>query len=711
MFRKYKNFTERKYVMNQRLETLIYRILKGNDPFACRGSHLAPAFKNADQSEKLQMMKNEYSKTIQFDGESLLCGYYPSFSFTEGNQPDIREHLERINEKYHPYKTKLFVPGGNHYTVDFEYVIKHGISALLEKIEIKKSEITDECQKNFLNDLYCAGQLIVAWAEAYAQALDTAAKNEKEKKRCEELLQMANICRRVPNLPATSFREAIQCYYFTFILFPDGMGRLDQYLYPYYHADTEKGVLTRKQALDLIEELFIKVFAFFGKDEARSANNHCVIGGYTPDGECGHNECTSLILEAVTELPLWRPQVSYRVTAKTTAAQMEEVINANYKRPDLVMFLNDDAIMRGLESVGVSPADAANYSSSGCNETVLTGCSQVGALEGHINIMHSLEKLMRDSDNLLSIDNFNDFYHAYEEYLHKDLDLIFRYSYDRDSTSAMRTRAVHSLLTTGCIDSATPIEKGGAKYNFCTWCLTGIVNLADSLSIIKQMVFDEKRFTLAELGHFLKADWEGFEDQRSYIRNNGRYFGNDDDRVDLLVNKISASVNAFAKNYTPYRGGMYLFGTLVGYELSHMVFGKNSGASIDGRYAGEPFAASITAFPGADKNGMTAYLKSAAKIDENLIQSSVVVNLKLHKALADTEEKRKRLVAVLRSYFKLGGIQLQINYLSADELIKAQKNPEQYQHLRVRVTGFSGFFTSFDKNLQDEIINRCLHTN
>jgi formate C-acetyltransferase len=225
------------------------------------------------------------------------------------------------------------------------------------------------------------------------------------------------------------------------------------------------------------------------------------------------------------------------------------------------------------------------------------------------------------------------------------------------------------------------------------------------------MVFDEKVFTLTQLSNFLKANWEGYEAQRSYILNNGRYFGNDDDYVDLLINKVAESVNKFSEMYTPYRTGRYLFGTLTGYELSHLRFGKITGASPDGRYSGDPFSASIATFPGADKNGMTAYLKSAAKLDETLIQSSVVVNLKLDRAFADTEKKKERLASVLQTYFDLGGIQLQTIYVSPDELIKAQKEPERYQTLRVRVTGFSGFFTSFDKALQDEIIKRYLHTN
>ena len=488
------------------------------------------------------------------------------------------------------------------------------------------------------------------------------------------------------------------------------MGRLDQYLYPYYINDIHEGILSRDEALALIEELFIKIFGFLGKNESRSANHHGVVAGYTAEGECGHNECTSLILQAITEIPVWRPQISYRVTQKTTRDQLKEAIEAHCKRPDLIMFLNDDAILKGLVNAGVSLEDAVEYSSSGCNETVLTGFSHPGALEGHINIMYSLDRLLKDVDKLDSIHSFDGFYKAFEECLGTDLDVIFHYSCEKDAIKAQEPLPMRSLLTNGCISSATSITKGGAKYNFCTWCLTGLINLADSLSIIRQMVFEERRYSFKELTRFLEANWYGYEKHRAYILNNGHYFGNDDDRVDLLINKICASVNKFAEKYTPYRGGRYLFGTLTGYEISHIAFGRTSGASVDGRHAAEPFAASIAAYPGAEKKGMTAYLKSAAKIDPHLVQSSVVVNLMLDKALVDTAEKRELLTCVLRTYFQLGGIQLQINYLSANELKDAQKNPEKYQNLRVRVTGFSGFFTSLEQNLQDEIINRQLHT-
>ena len=664
---------------------------------------------NEDMNERARLIRREYAKLIEIDEYSQLAGEYFNVWFLEPKRTSNNENEEMAAmEKYEAFGNKLYMSGGNHLTADFDSVLKNGIRGLIDQIDKAQKNLSDKNQESLLSDLYFTAESAIAWTQAHIDALHNAAYKSESQERRAELLEMAKICGRVPYLPASSFREAVQSYYFTYLLFsPDGLGRIDQYLYPYYIDDIKKGILTHNDALELIEELFIKIFAWLGKSEVRSGNHHGVVAGYTEDGECAHNECTSLILQAITDLPIWRPQISYRVTAKTTIDQLQEAVEAHCKRPDLIMFLNDDAILKGLVSSGVAYKDAVGYSSSGCNETVLTGCSQPGALEGHINVMLSLERLLKDKEKLERILSFDDFYKLFEEYIREDLDIIFKYSYARDSFSTQPL--IRSLLTSGCISSGRSIDKGGAKYNFCTWCLTGLINLADSLSIINQTVFDEKRYTIKELSAFLEANWKGYEKQRAYIINNGRYFGNDDDRADLLINRICATVNKIAECYTPYRGGKHLFGTLTGYEISHIVLGSASGASVDGRRAGEPFSASVAAYPSADKKGMTSYLKSASKLDSTLIQSSVVVNLKLDKALIDTKEKRALLTSALRTYFRLGGIQLQINYLSADELIDAQKNPEKYPNLRVRVTGFSGFFTSLERKLQDEIIARQLH--
>ena len=641
------------------------------------------------------------------DEYSLLAGAKINPNrFEEKPIPDIWAW----RKDYMEYENTLFMRGGNHKSANFEYVLNHGLQGHMEHIAQRRQTVTQPEQTAFLDSLARTCDALIAWSAQLSQACLEAAENAICPERKEELLKLAEICKKVPQYPAETFWEAVQSYWFMFILFPDGLGRIDQYLYPFYETDIKKGILTRDRALELIEELFLKIFRTTGGIEHEwSALNHGVLAGYRADGGESHNECTSLILEAVTDLPSWRPQFSYRVTKHTTMDQFLEVMEVNYKRPDLIIFLNDDVVVPNLVNVGIAYEDAVNYSESGCNETIATGCSQMGNIEGHINIVRSFERLLKDQDTLANIQTFDEFYQAYERELKTDLEIVIETAYIRDKATAEYEDLIQSLFTDGCIDSATSIHKGGAKYNYCTWCLTGIVNIADSMSVIRQMVFEENRFSLTQLADMLKADWVGYEKERSYILNNGRYFGNDDDYVDMLVNRVGASVNKISSAHTPYRGGSYLFGTLTGYEISHVVFGKLCMATPDGRHAADPFAASITAYPGADKNGMTSYLKSAAKLDGNVFASSVVVNLKLDRAIADTVDKRKRLAAIFMAYIRMGGVQLQMNYLSADELIKAQQNPEKYRNLRVRVTGFSGFFTTFDKTLQDELISRSLH--
>ena len=204
-------------------------------------------------------------------------------------------------------------------------------------------------------------------------------------------------------------------------------------------------------------------------------------------------------------------------------------------------------------------------------------------------------------------------------------------------------------------------------------------------------------------------NWKGYEQVRSYIVNKCKFFGNDND-ADTLINRISESVCKISDGHTPFRGGKYIFGTLTGYAISHVGLGKDSPASPDGRYKGGAFAASICSTSETARKGVTAYLKSAAKIDGRFLPSSVVVNLTLDTSGLDKERAQSLLLSLLSSYFALGGVHLQINYLSSEILKDAKLHPEKYQSLRVRVTGFSGFFTTFEEKLQDEIINRSLYS-
>ena len=694
-------------VTTLRIQKMLDRVLGEASVESLDIEKARPVIQSARGDDKIKAIREELEALIRVDGESLILGNYPPFPFwQEPLEPRDRSAFEEFSK----LRDRLFIAGGNHKTANFDYVLNHGIEGYLKKIDEAKREFSGDAQKlDFLDGLTLVCHEIIAWVSAHADACEKKAACEENEARKKELLSMARISRKVPYKPAESFYEAVQSYFYTFMLFPDGLGRIDAYLYPFYKNDLEKGIINEQDAFELIENLFINIFARLGKRKEKSGDNHGVVAGYTKSGECGHNACTSLILKAVTDLPIWRPQISYRYTKRTTREQFLEAIKTNLKRPDLIMFLNDDVVIENLDRLGIPFEDAIAYSVSGCNETVLTGCSQMGSIEGHINLMYSFERLMCDGDRLEKTTCFEELYAALEEKLKEDIATVIRYSHVRDEHISYDPSWMESLFTSGCIESATPISKGGAKYNACTWCLTGIVNLADSLSAIRQVVFEDKLLTLGELAQAIASNWDGYEHVRSYILSKCSFFGNDDNGADLLVNRISETVCKISSEHTPYRGGEYIFGTLTGYEISHVVFGKSSMASPDGRRRGEAFAASVCSTAETAKKGVTAYLKSASKIDGRYLASSVVVNLTLDLGGLDEAKKEELLLSLLTSYFSMGGVHLQINYLSAETLVDAKLHPEKYRSLRVRVTGFSGFFVTFEEKLQNEIINRSLY--
>ena len=605
-------------------------------------------------------------------------------------------------------------PDFDHVVPDWDSLMRLGFSGIRKRAGEYRAARENKCgltarERDFFDAIDLEYSAIIAFLDRlYKHA--SAQKHEKAKTVADCLMQLRD------GAP-TNIYEAMQLIFLYFMISESvdhfqvrslGNG-LDFTLYPFYKNDLEKGIINEQDAFELIENLFINIFARLGKRKEKSGDNHGVVAGYTKSGECGHNACTSLILKAVTDLPIWRPQISYRYTKRTTREQFLEAIKANLKRPDLVMFLNDDVVIENLDRLGVPFEDAIAYSVSGCNETVLTGCSQMGSIEGHINLMYSFERLMCDGDRLEKTTCFEELYTALEEKLKEDIATVIRYSHVRDEHISHDPSWMESLFTSGCIESATPISMGGAKYNACTWCLTGIVNLADSLSAIRQVVFEDKLLTLGELAQAIASNWDGYEHVRSYILSKCNFFGNDDNGADLLVNRISETVCKISSEHTPYRGGEYIFGTLTGYEISHVVFGKSSMASPDGRRRGEAFAASVCSTAETAKKGVTAYLKSASKIDGRYLASSVVVNLTLDLSGLEEEKREELLLSLLTSYFSMGGVHLQINYLSAETLVDAKLHPEKYRSLRVRVTGFSGFFVTFEEKLQNEIINRSLY--
>jgi formate C-acetyltransferase len=266
-----------------------------------------------------------------------------------------------------------------------------------------------------------------------------------------------------------------------------------------------------------------------------------------------------------------------------------------------------------------------------------------------------------------------------------------------------------SLVTRDCIEAIRGYTQGGARYNNCNWDIIGITNLADSLVAVRKLVYEERELSLPELADVLRRDWDGREPLRRRILNQTPHFGNDEDEADEVVALILDVFAGIMKRRTPFRGGEYTLGTLAGGENMQVVFGRATGATPDGRKAGDPLADSLTAAQGRDRRGITATLNSVAKLPHKLLPTSTSVNVRLSPELLDSEEGLDKIASLIQGHFESGGQQLQFNFVTRELLLDAKRNPEKHGNLMVRVAGYSAPFVSLWDDQQDEIISRTEH--
>jgi formate C-acetyltransferase len=266
-----------------------------------------------------------------------------------------------------------------------------------------------------------------------------------------------------------------------------------------------------------------------------------------------------------------------------------------------------------------------------------------------------------------------------------------------------------SLVVQDCIEKALGYTQGGARYNFCNWNIIGLANLADSLAALRQMVFEEQVLSLPEFIAILEANWEGQEALRRRILNQLPHFGNGEEATDSLARQIIVTFDRLLKRRTPFRGGEYLLGTTAGGENMHIEFGRVTGATPDGRRAGEPLADSIGAAQGRDRQGITSLLHSVASLPHRLLPTATTLNVKLDPTLLRNDAGVEAVAALIQSHFRAGGQQIQFSFVNRKILLEAKEKPELHRNLMVRVAGYSAPFTSLWEDLQDEIIARTEH--
>ena len=598
-----------------------------------------------------------------------------------------------------------------HATADYTKVLNKGIRGIIYDIEESLTCHNEPEQVEFLLALKRVATALIAWAHKCSERALTLSLTTQNEEYRNNLKKLSEALFRVPENAPETFYEAVLCIYLCFSADPDSVGTLDRYLYPFYKRDIKNGTLTKEEAAEYLQELFLMLQAatrITSSNFTRGGESHFCVGGYLPNGEDGFTELSRLIVESMIDLPTYIPQVTLRWTKKTPREVFRFMLDCERKDPHKrIAFQNDEKRIKCYTEIcGIPFERAVGYTTVGCNEPAFLGA--ITGSNSKINFLRSMETVFHKKSKLIENNaSFDDFFDIFKKELFSDLERAYEYDNFYNKQRAQDINYISSLVFNDCIENAKSLTQGGGNTVIASPMCLGITNVVDSLCVVKQFVFDEKLFPMSELIAALKADWQGYEDMRMLILKKGKFFGNDDDTSNYIAQKLYRELYDFLKDKTNLYGYHWLIGDLLGYNIHHKWFGEKTLATPDGRYNGDMLKFGLGQSEGRDREGLSALLNSIAKVDPNGIGcGSTVTNITLDEQLIKNDDNFEKTVDLLLTYFQNGGVHFQLTYVSKDDLICAKETPDEYKHLRVRVTGFSDYFVKLNEAIQDDIIAR-----
>lgn len=615
---------------------------------------------------------------------------------------------------YNVYTENLVVFEWQHSAPNYLNIIENGIEESLSKIAYYKEVYRFEKDKyDFLCGVEYVCRGVIAWANKCAEAHESKAAECADAKRKEELLKLAKICRRVPEKPAESFYEGLQSILICFQFLPDSVGTIDRTLLKLYEHDIENGVITREEAKELIAEFYVHLCNYtpFNNGNAdRSAECHFAIGGYTEKGEDGFTDLSRLMVEALMEIDTRRPAISLRWTKKTPFEVLKFMLDCErHDKNKRFAFVSDEPRIKALTRIcDFNYSDAVKYTMVGCNEPSFPGALYFGGET--VNIVHSLTDTLYDrTDEIVKCRTFDEFYDIYRSELSKDIDRIYYYSDKFNDMRAKDINVVSAFLLDGCIENGRSPLQYGCKNKIAGFNAMGITCVIDSLTVIKQFVFDQKKVTMEHLVDVLKSNWEIDPDLRTEILKTAPFFGNNDPESDGMARRFTTELYEVTKDRRVRNGARALIGTLAGYNPHHMKFGYLTDATPDGRFKGEGFMVGTGQANGKDRKGLLPLMKSLAQMDPTgILCGPNVCNMMIDGNLMKNDEYFDKVCHMIEEYFKMGGLHVQLNYVTKEELMAARKTPEKYENLKVRVSGYSASFVHLPEDHQQEIIKRTV---
>ena len=603
--------------------------------------------------------------------------------------------------------------------------------------ELAEGEPNHDERRDFYQSVKVIADAVAGYAKRYAELAGELAKREAEPRRS-ELEAIAERCRRVPAKPPRNFLEALQAIWMTQVVMciSYGMaeilsvGRVDQYLYPYYQADVESGALTREQALEAIEEFYVKLATFLimliemGKDTASEmgvGSNTLTIGGIDSRGDDATNEVSHLVLEVHENLKGLANNLCIRISSKTPPDFMLKACQS-YRYTSGQAFFSDDLIVEELVKDGYSLEDARDYSIVGCVEPTSTGSSFACTAGNDLSLAGIMEMALNEGRMMASggrvgaatpdpsgFESFDDVKAAFLEQLGFNVGKLVQAVEAKDKAHAGDFPSpLVSCTLEGCLESGMDMTRGGAKYNYGSITGRGLGTVTNSLAAIQWAVFERRMLGMSEFMRHLRNNFKEAESLRLELMTKAPKYGNDDEKADELARWVTEAFCAEVRKYECGRGGFYRPG-IFSYGV-HVADGMYLGATTDGRKAGQPISNGISPVNATEFGGPTSVLHSASYAGAASLSDGTALNLRLSPALLASDENVEKLAGLIEGYFALGGRHVQFNVVSTETLRDAQAHPEKYPDLAVRVSGYCAFFTDLGRSIQDDIIARTEFT-
>ncbi len=601
--------------------------------------------------------------------------------------------------------------------------------------ELNEAIPEDKDKMVFYRSIILVSDGIVRLANRYSEKAKEMAAEEKDEARKAELLEIAEVCAKVPENPPTSFREALQFAWFVQLggiisenplaLNP---GRFDQYMYPYYKADEEAGKIDYDTALELVECLWLKYSEWAWTISANTADffagytnfENLTVGGSTVSGGDGTNTISYMAIQATKETKCHQPTLSCRIHPDCPPEFMEAVTDLVSTGCGFPAIHSDRTGYQMLSNLGYAPEDAKDWNNCGCvvphsrktfEWTSSCNISFAAALEFALN-----EGRSRLTDELVALPEKDP--KTFESYEEIEAALLRQFSFmvKHGVISLLTAQKIHkeqaprpflSACNEYCLKNGKDLVDGGAKYNIGpVFTGVGLSVTANSLAVMKKLVFEDKVTTMAEIIDALNHNWEGYEELRAKAQAVPKY-GNDDDYVDSIAKKLA---DYFYHDVTSYKDiyGHHFVTAFMGIS-NYLPTGKVLGATPDGRKAKDPINEGVSPYTGTDTSTCLAALRSSAKLNHDIHSGGTLLNLRLNHDLVATKRGRANLGAMLQSYFALGAFHVQFNTISNEVLKDAQAHPENYKDLLVRVAGYSTQFVNLSKSMQDSIMARNAH--